>query len=208
MTATDFAWAALGDDPALPSRITTAARPGTLPSRLPVRAMARACVGVCAPAAAELGARRAGRPDDVPAVDVLRVDPPGLPELAGRHADTGFGNRSATLDLTTDRQVFENLLATADVVVTGYRPGALDRFGLSARAPAERRPGIAAGRMRAVGRPAPAPGSRDGQRAGPAAVRPAAGVLRGRAADMGATARPLRFGFPALGLSNGAGVSV
>ncbi|MEU9898411.1 CoA transferase [Streptomyces phaeochromogenes] len=86
--------------------------------------------------------------------DVLRVDPPGLPELADQHTDTGFGKRSATLDLTAgrhDRQVFEELLASADVVVTGYRPGALDRFGLSAEALAERRPGIMVGQLSAWG---------------------------------------------------------
>lgn len=65
--------------------------------------------------------------------EVLRVDPPGLPESPGAHGDTGLGKRSALLDLArgTDRKVFEELLAAADVVVTGYRPGALDRFGLS-----------------------------------------------------------------------------
>lgn len=65
--------------------------------------------------------------------DVLRVDAPHLPEAADAHADTGFGKRSATLDLATDRRQFQELLATADVVVTGYRPGALDRFGLTPR---------------------------------------------------------------------------
>ncbi len=84
--------------------------------------------------------------------DVLRVDPPGLPELADQHADTGFGKRSATLDLTTDRRAFEELLASADVVVTGYRPGALDRFGLTAQALAERRPGIVVAQLSAWGR--------------------------------------------------------
>ncbi|MEV4230918.1 CoA transferase, partial [Streptomyces bobili] len=65
--------------------------------------------------------------------DVLRLDAPGSAELPDQHADTGFGKRSATLDLGAGRRTFEELLAAADVVVTGYRPGALDRFGLSAR---------------------------------------------------------------------------
>src|SRR5690606_28363740 len=47
--------------------------------------------------------------------DVLRVDPPGLPELPDQHADTGFGKRSARLDLTSGRETFEELLAGADV---------------------------------------------------------------------------------------------
>ncbi|MFC8708631.1 CoA transferase [Streptomyces sp. NPDC057197] len=83
--------------------------------------------------------------------DVLRVDPPHLPELADQHADTGFGKRSAALDLATDRAAFEELLAGADVVVTGYRPGALDRFGLSPEALAERRPGLVVAELSAWG---------------------------------------------------------
>lgn len=83
--------------------------------------------------------------------DVLRLDAPWLPELADQHADTGFGKRSAALDLTTGREAFEELLAAADVVVTGYRPGALDRFGLSPEALAERRPGLVVGQVSAWG---------------------------------------------------------
>ncbi|MFE2587246.1 CoA transferase [Streptomyces sp. NPDC059378] len=83
--------------------------------------------------------------------DVLRVDSPRLPELPDAHADTGFGKRSAVLDLATDRRAFEELLAAADVVVTGYRPGALDRFGLSPEALAERRPGVVVAQLSAWG---------------------------------------------------------
>ncbi|MFF0018678.1 CoA transferase [Streptomyces sp. NPDC005374] len=83
--------------------------------------------------------------------DVLRLDAPQLPELPDQHADTGFGKRSTTLDLAADRQTFEELLAAADVVVTGYRPGALDRFGLSPEALAERRPGVVVGQLSAWG---------------------------------------------------------
>ena len=81
--------------------------------------------------------------------DVLRLDAPQLPELPDQHADTGFGKRSATLDLAADRRTFEELLAAADVVVTGYRPGALDRFGLSPEALAERRPGVVVAQLSA-----------------------------------------------------------
>lgn len=85
--------------------------------------------------------------------DVLRIDSPGLPELPDQHLDMDFGKRSATLDLTApgDREAFEELLTGADVVVTGYRPGALDRFGLSARALAERRPGLVVAQLSAWG---------------------------------------------------------
>ncbi|MEU6536285.1 CoA transferase [Streptomyces sp. NPDC047000] len=85
--------------------------------------------------------------------DVLRVDPPRSPELPDQHADTGFGKRTTALDLSLagDRAVFEELLSAADVVVTGYRPGALDRFGLSPEALAERRPGLVVAQVSAWG---------------------------------------------------------
>ncbi|QIJ61914.1 CoA transferase [Streptomyces sp. JB150] len=83
--------------------------------------------------------------------DVLRVDPPHLPELPDQHADTGFGKRSAVLDLRAGRRALDDLLAAADVVVTAYRPGALDRFGLSAEALAERRPGLVVAQLSAWG---------------------------------------------------------
>lgn len=85
--------------------------------------------------------------------DVLRIDSPRLPELPDAHADTGFGKRSTALDLArrADRATFEELLATADVVVTGYRPGALDRHGLSAQALLERRPGLIVAQLSAWG---------------------------------------------------------
>lgn len=64
--------------------------------------------------------------------DVLRIDSPRLPEISWQHLDTGAAKRSALLDLAVaaDRCTFEDLLAGADVVVSGYRPGALERFGL------------------------------------------------------------------------------
>ncbi|WPP29071.1 CoA transferase [Streptomyces sp. CL7] len=92
--------------------------------------------------------------------DVLRLDPPGLPELPDQHTDTGFGKRSALVDLVSGREVFEELLARADVVVTGYRPGSLDRFGLSAEALAARRPGVVVAQLSAWGATGPWAGRR------------------------------------------------
>ncbi|MFI8081310.1 CoA transferase [Kitasatospora sp. NPDC086009] len=94
--------------------------------------------------------------------DVLRVDSPRLPEAEDAHADTGSGKRSTRLDLAApgDRAVFEELLATADVVVTGYRPGALDAFGLAPDALLERRPGLAVAQLHAWGRTGPWAGRR------------------------------------------------
>ncbi|MCD4852704.1 CoA transferase [Arthrobacter sp. AK01] len=64
--------------------------------------------------------------------DVLRIDPPGLPELTDAFVDSGFDKRSAEADLGNAQVLaaVQQLLASADVVVTGYRRGGLDRFGL------------------------------------------------------------------------------
>ncbi|QNE78765.1 carnitine dehydratase [Streptomyces finlayi] len=89
--------------------------------------------------------------------DVLRVDAPQLPEDADAHADTGMGKRSTLLDLTGpgDRQAFEGLLSQADVVVTGYRPGALDRHGLNPDALLAGYPGLVVAQLSAWGRSGP-----------------------------------------------------
>ena len=89
--------------------------------------------------------------------DVLRIDSPRHPELGWQHLDTGAGKRSALLDLddTADHASFEELLKTADVVLTAYRPGSLERFGLSPAALAARRPGIIVGRLSAWGTAGP-----------------------------------------------------
>lgn len=83
--------------------------------------------------------------------DVLRVDSPHLPEISWQHLETGPGKRSAKLDLrgAADRRVFEELLSSADVVVTGYRPASLDAFGLSTEALWERHPGLVVGSVAA-----------------------------------------------------------
>ncbi|WP_405799844.1 CoA transferase [Streptomyces sp. NBC_01506] len=76
--------------------------------------------------------------------DVLRVDPPLLPEDPKAHADTGFGKRSTRLDLgaPADLAVFRELLDSADVVVLGYRADSLDRYGLTPDTLLERYPGL------------------------------------------------------------------
>ncbi|MET8299286.1 CoA transferase, partial [Streptomyces sp. NPDC005180] len=51
--------------------------------------------------------------------------------------------------------LFEELLGEADVVVAGYRPGALERFGLTPEALAERRPGLVIAQLSAWGRYGP-----------------------------------------------------
>jgi CoA-transferase family III len=63
--------------------------------------------------------------------DVLRIDPPGFAEVPALLPETTAGKRTASLDLTAapDRAVFEQLVAGADVLVTGLRGDALDRLG-------------------------------------------------------------------------------
>ncbi|QJT00829.1 hypothetical protein G9272_11380 [Streptomyces asoensis] len=127
--------------------------------------------------------------------DVLRVDAPHLPELPDQHADTGFGKRSTLLDLASDRRTFEELLATADVVVTGYRPGTLDRFGLSPEALAERRPGLVVAQVSAWG----AYGPWGGRRGFDSLVQAATGI----ATVEGSAERP--GALPAQALDHGTG---
>lgn len=89
--------------------------------------------------------------------DVLRIDSPGLPELTAQHLDTGMGKRSALLDLRkpADLKVLEELLSATDVVVTGYRPGALDRFGLDAESLLRRKPSLVVASLSGWGRIGP-----------------------------------------------------
>lgn len=65
--------------------------------------------------------------------EVLRIDPPRLPELAHQHLDTGHGKRSAQLDLAAPAGAarFGALLAEADIVALGYRPAGLARRGIT-----------------------------------------------------------------------------
>lgn len=87
--------------------------------------------------------------------DVLRIDSPRLPEIGWQHLDTGMGKRSALLDLDGDHPTLERLLAEADVVVTGYRPGALDPRGLGPQQIAERKPGLVIASLSAWGSDGP-----------------------------------------------------
>jgi hypothetical protein len=89
--------------------------------------------------------------------DVLRLDPPGRPDMRpGEPSDTLMGKRSAPMDLAAEQaETVRALLAGADVVVTGYRPGALDRFGLGADALAEEWPGLVIVQLAAWGHTGP-----------------------------------------------------
>jgi len=113
-------------------------RPGSDPAA-PLRGfrvldLTRVLAGpVCTRLLAQLGA------------DVLRIDPPHLPELGWLHLDTGAGKRSAVLDARSPE--FAALVGTADIVVAGYRPGSLERLGVDLS-----REGLIVGRVSAWGR--------------------------------------------------------
>lgn len=85
--------------------------------------------------------------------DVLRLDSPHLPDLAAGLTDTLPGKRSALLDLAApgSRDVLDHLLAGADVVVHGYRPGALHRLGLAPDELRERHPHLVVAAVSAWG---------------------------------------------------------
>lgn len=88
---------------------------------------------------------------------VLRIDPPQLPDLLDQHIDAGFGKRSAYADLANprDRAAVLRLVQSADVVVTGYRPGALRQFGLDEQSLLAARPELIVASLDAWGRSGP-----------------------------------------------------
>ena len=138
---------ALRDRPLLDVRsvddAVAATRASSTTSELPLRGLrvldlTRVIAGpVCTRTLALLGA------------DVLRIDPPHLPESEWQHLDTGHGKRSALLDARTARM--HELLSHADAVVLGYRPSALRRLGLDPDDLAERYPGLVVAQLSAWG---------------------------------------------------------
>ncbi|GAA4259360.1 CoA transferase [Dactylosporangium darangshiense] len=118
-------------------------RPGPLPmSHLRVLDLTRVIAG-------PVGTRMLG----ALGADVLRVDDPNRPELPLHAVDGVIGKASTTLDAGTEqgRQALQRLAAEADVVVTGYRPGALRRLGLDPDQIAERQPGTVVATVSAWG---------------------------------------------------------
>jgi crotonobetainyl-CoA:carnitine CoA-transferase CaiB-like acyl-CoA transferase len=85
--------------------------------------------------------------------DVLRLDPPHLPEIEAGILDTCPGKRLAAIDLrrTAGQETLHRLLADADVLVQGYRPGALTAFGLGEGQLAERHPHLVVASLAAWG---------------------------------------------------------
>jgi alpha-methylacyl-CoA racemase len=93
--------------------------------------------------------------------DVLRIDRPGDPGLGvarERWSDVlARGRRSVTVDLKQPSGV-DAVLALAqraDVLVEGFRPGVLERLGLSAETLLARNPRLVVGRMTGWGQEGP-----------------------------------------------------
>ncbi|MXQ09230.1 CoA transferase [Alphaproteobacteria bacterium GH1-50] len=91
--------------------------------------------------------------------EVIKVELPGTGDLArqlgqdeglsARNMGVSFlapnpGKRSVTLNLKSQsgRDVFERLVASADVLVENFRPGVMDRLGLGAKALRTRHPNL------------------------------------------------------------------
>jgi hypothetical protein len=85
--------------------------------------------------------------------DVVRIDGPDAEDSPVLIIDTTVGKRSAVLDLHIDRDRarFESLVARADVVLSGYRPGAMEAIGYDPAALAKLRPGLIVGTLSAYG---------------------------------------------------------
>ncbi|BFG72524.1 CaiB/BaiF CoA-transferase family protein [Paraburkholderia terrae] len=95
--------------------------------------------------------------------DVLRIDRPAAPDdlgpkTNGKRIDiTGRGRRSVTLDLKQPASAAAalDLMARADVVIEGYRPGTMERLGLGPGEALARNPKLVYGRMTGWGQTGP-----------------------------------------------------
>ncbi|HSW15779.1 MAG TPA: CaiB/BaiF CoA-transferase family protein [Ramlibacter sp.] len=95
--------------------------------------------------------------------DVIRIDRPQAhsdlgPKASGQRIDiTGRGRRSVTLDLKQTEAVATalELMARADVVIEGFRPGVMEKLGLGPDVALERNPKLVYGRMTGWGQTGP-----------------------------------------------------
>ncbi len=76
--------------------------------------------------------------------DVLHVSAPHLPDPNHIVVDTGFGKRTAHVDLRDAESLrrLKQVISESDVFVHSWRTGSLDRFGLSAEELIALRPGL------------------------------------------------------------------
>ncbi|QTE27892.1 CoA transferase [Pengzhenrongella sicca] len=130
--------------------------------------------------------------------DVLRVDNPRSPEDPATLLETGPGKRHVELDLAAgaDRDRFDELLDHADVLVQGYRPGALAALGLHPDRLAQRWPDLVVVTLSAWGTSGPW----SGRRGFDSVVQAATGIADGARDAAGAPGV-----LPAQALDHGAG---
>ncbi len=85
--------------------------------------------------------------------DVIKIDDPSRPYDPSGSMDVNRGKRSIFLDLKRDegRQVFFQLLETADVVVENYRKGSLAKLGLDYESLRKRKPDLVYASLNAYG---------------------------------------------------------
>ncbi|KAK3666076.1 hypothetical protein LTR22_003079 [Elasticomyces elasticus] len=67
---------------------------------------------------------------------VMRITTPTITDMSGLHQDLNWGKWNAHLDLKSEQgqETLRGLIREADVVVEGYRPGAMERNGFSREA--------------------------------------------------------------------------
>ena len=109
--------------------------------------------------------------------DVLRIDPPDWDE-PGVIPEVTLGKRCARLDLKSadGRRVFEDLLSQADVLLHGYRPGALDGLGFDQARRRAIAPSLIDVSLCAYGGSGPIAGSWAGRRGFDSLVQMSAGI--------------------------------
>lgn len=63
--------------------------------------------------------------------DVIKVTGPGLSDVPFFQVDGNMNKHATEIDLKSSegRNVFERLLVDVDIIIDGYRPGALDKLG-------------------------------------------------------------------------------
>jgi hypothetical protein len=146
-------WRAENPDAAPLVAVAPAGAGGSLPAPGPLPASRLRVLDLTRVIAGPVGTRMLG----ALGADVLRVDDPNRPELPLHAVDGVIGKTSTLLDAGTEpgRRTLHRLAAEADVVVTGYRPGALRRLGLDPDQLAERHPGVVVATLSAWGTAGP-----------------------------------------------------
>src|ERR671916_3445600 len=91
--------------------------------------------------------------------DVLVIDRPATSDL-GLKRERWFdvmmrGKRSVTLDLKQNKEPALELIARADALIEGFRPGVMERLGLGPEVALARNPKLVYGRMTGWGQDGP-----------------------------------------------------